>query len=94
MKPMITLFAALGLSGIQDLFNRPVTKQPIIARKGKVKLGKSLESLPNAHGKHIACLMGCGNQVAESVGICRSCRRAGKLHALRTSKGQRKDAAK
>ena len=52
-------------------------------RKARKSIRTKLAPLPNPHGKHIACLMKCGNQVAESVGICRSCRRKGKRQVER-----------
>lgn len=85
MKPSVLFLSALDIIGIQDLFTNPAaSRQPIIPRKGTIKRGDALKALPNSHGKRIACLSGngCGHTVAESVGICRQCRRAGKRRVV------------
>ena len=54
--------------------------------KWKNPIGRSmkvLEPLPEVKGKRVACVNGCGRMVAESLLICRKCKRTAKVRVLR-----------
>jgi len=71
-----------------------LTKEQWMERKSSKAIYVHVKPSPNPHGVKIACLMGCGNHVAKSVGICRDCRRTGKRKIERVKYQARKAARK
>jgi len=51
---------------------------------------KYLPSLPEAHGKRVSCLGGCGKEVTADMGECKHCRRSRIHKGLKRVKKARK----
>lgn len=72
-----------------------IIKDEIVSfdQKNPIQKVRPARRLPESHGRRVLCAMGCGRQALEKIGVCRKCRKAGRIKAARTLTNMQKSGS-